>query len=83
MGLSPHARAEVKALKASKKNLKWWTQGARDNDTKWESLIHNGVIFPPAYEPLPAHVKLLYEGKPVALTATQVCDSGHVSALIE
>jgi DNA topoisomerase-1 len=65
-------RAEVKALKASKKNLKWWTQGARDNDTKWESLIHNGVIFPPAYEPLPAHVKLLYEGKPVALTAAQV-----------
>jgi DNA topoisomerase-1 len=59
---------EAQPLKATKKNLKWWTQSANETDNKWESLIHNGVIFPPAYEPLPSHVKVLYEGKPVTLS---------------
>mmetsp|Transcript_21954 Transcript_21954/g.42632 ORF Transcript_21954/g.42632 Transcript_21954/m.42632 type:complete len:646 (-) Transcript_21954:234-2171(-) len=34
--------------------------------TKWNSLEHNGILFPPPYE---AHgVRILYEGEPVNLT---------------
>lgn len=34
---------------------------------KWETLYHTGPRFPPDYEPLPPHVKLLYNGQPVDL----------------
>eukprot|EP00762_Andalucia_godoyi_P001876 ANDGO_06005.mRNA.1 DNA topoisomerase 1 len=54
--------------------MEWWN--ADDNalsmkkgTIKWTSLHHNGVLFPPAYE---AHgVKMLYDGRPVDLTAAQ------------
>ncbi|KAF5820853.1 putative DNA topoisomerase [Helianthus annuus] len=36
---------------------------------KWTSLVHSGVIFPPAYKP--HGVKMLYKGKPVDLTPEQ------------
>ncbi|KAL2472921.1 DNA topoisomerase 1 beta [Forsythia ovata] len=36
---------------------------------KWTTLIHNGVIFPPPYQP--HGVKILYKGKPVNLTPEQ------------
>jgi DNA topoisomerase-1 len=55
------------ALEPAKKNIKWWTQAKRADDIKWDSLVHNGVIFPPPYEPLPAHVKLIYDKQPVDL----------------
>ncbi|PKA53641.1 DNA topoisomerase 1 [Apostasia shenzhenica] len=36
---------------------------------KWTTLVHNGVIFPPAYQ---SHgIKMLYNGQPVALTPGQ------------
>ena len=41
-----------------------------DNGTaKWTTLEHNGVIFPPPYQP--HGVKMLYDGKPVSLTPEQ------------
>ncbi|KAK9269439.1 hypothetical protein L1049_001213 [Liquidambar formosana] len=36
---------------------------------KWNTLVHNGVIFPPPYKP--HGVKMLYKGKPVDLTPQQ------------
>ena len=36
---------------------------------KWEQLEHNGVLFPPDYEP--HGVKMLYDGAPVDLTPEQ------------
>ena len=42
---------------------KWWEQGANgDGSLKWTTLEHNGVFFPPPYEPLPNHVKMEYNG---------------------
>ena len=42
---------------------RWWEQQAdRDGSAKWETLEHNGVYFPPPYEPLPPHVKMKYNG---------------------
>ncbi|KAL2165246.1 hypothetical protein VTH06DRAFT_542 [Thermothelomyces fergusii] len=47
---------------------RWWDQPQKEDDTiKWTTLEHNGVLFPPPYEPLPGHVKLYYDGKPVNL----------------
>ncbi|XP_061353179.1 DNA topoisomerase 1 alpha-like [Gastrolobium bilobum] len=40
-----------------------------DGQKKWTTLVHNGVIFPPSYQP--HRVKMLYKGKPVDLTPEQ------------
>lgn len=47
---------------------RWWDAPKKEDDTiKWDTLEHNGVIFPPEYEPLPSNVKLRYDGAPVNL----------------
>ncbi|KAJ6894003.1 DNA topoisomerase 1 beta-like [Populus alba x Populus x berolinensis] len=43
--------------------------GSSDGQKKWTTLAHNGVIFPPPYNP--HGVKMLYKGKPVDLTTEQ------------
>jgi DNA topoisomerase-1 len=47
---------------------RWWEEmGKGDDTTKWKTLEHNGVMFPPDYVPLPKNVKMLYDGKPVSM----------------
>ncbi|KAI1499170.1 putative DNA topoisomerase 1 [Biscogniauxia marginata] len=47
---------------------RWWDAPKKEDDTiKWKTLEHNGVIFPPPYEPLPKNVRLIYDGTPVNL----------------
>lgn len=47
---------------------RWWEDAAKGDGTKkWDTLEHNGVVFPPEYEPLPKNVKLIYDGVPVSL----------------
>lgn len=47
---------------------KWWEDPTKGDGTiKWTTLEHNGVVFPPPYEPLPKDVKLKYDGVPVTL----------------
>lgn len=47
---------------------RWWDAPKKEDDSiKWTTLQHNGVVFPPEYEPLPKNVKLRYDGVPVAL----------------
>ena len=47
---------------------RWWEDPTKGDGTKkWTTLQHNGVVFPPPYEPLPKSVKLLYDGIPVKL----------------
>jgi DNA topoisomerase I len=45
----------------------WWNAPKNDGTIKWTTLEHNGVLFPPPYEPLPKSVKLIYDGTPVSL----------------
>ncbi|KAL9092958.1 MAG: hypothetical protein Q9159_000582 [Coniocarpon cinnabarinum] len=47
----------------------WWEQhnALGDGTKKWSNLEHNGVVFPPPYEPLPSNVRLHYDGTPVNL----------------
>ncbi|KAJ4288166.1 DNA topoisomerase 1 [Kalmusia sp. IMI 367209] len=47
---------------------RWWEDPTKGDGTKkWTTLEHNGVVFPPPYQPLPKHVKLIYNGIPVTL----------------
>lgn len=50
---------------------RWWEKDDlnEDNEKKWDSLEHNGVIFPPRYQP--HGVKLLYKGEPISLSPFQ------------
>jgi len=43
---------------------RWWDteNPTGDGTQKWQTLQHNGVYFPPPYEPLPSHVKMKYDG---------------------
>ena len=47
---------------------------------KWSLLIHNGVLFPPLYEPLPPSVRLLYKGKPISLDSKNTKNPFNISA---
>lgn len=44
--------------------FRWWDDDVNgDGSVKWTTLEHNGVMFPPPYEPLPASVKMKYNGE--------------------
>ncbi|KAI9894956.1 MAG: DNA topoisomerase 1 [Vezdaea aestivalis] len=59
---------QTEAEEEEEEEHRWWDNMAKgDGSNKWKTLEHNGVVFPPEYEPLPSNVKLLYEGKPVKL----------------
>lgn len=46
-------------------------------------MEHNGVLFPPPYEPLPKNVKMKYDGKEVTLPPEAEEVAGFFAALIE
>ncbi|KAJ4483382.1 DNA topoisomerase I [Lentinula aciculospora] len=63
---------------------RWWDADANgDGSVKWQTLEHNGVIFPPPYDPLPPHVKMKYNGKEVSLPLESEEVAGFYGALIE
>ena len=48
--------------------VNWWDDPTKgDGTNKWDTLQHNGVVFPPPYKPLPKNVKMKYDGQPVTL----------------
>lgn len=60
----------------------WWKEEEPlPEGKKWRHLEHNGVIFPPKYEP--HGVKMLYDGEPVELNAEQVKEGLWVIALVD
>ncbi|KAL1841115.1 hypothetical protein VTJ49DRAFT_7393 [Mycothermus thermophilus] len=59
---------EISENEEEEEEYRWWDQPKKEDDTiKWTTLEHNGVLFPPPYQPLPKNVKLYYDGKPVNL----------------
>jgi DNA topoisomerase I len=62
---------------------KWWEAAQHDGTKKWTTLQHNGVLFPPPYEPLPKHVKMKYDGREVTLPPEAEEVAGFFAALIE
>ncbi|RMZ78073.1 hypothetical protein DV737_g4042, partial [Chaetothyriales sp. CBS 132003] len=65
---SSKVKKEEASSKVKKEEASWWEDPTKgDGTNKWETLQHNGVLFPPAYEPLPKNVKMKYDGVPVTL----------------
>jgi DNA topoisomerase I len=67
-------KGKAKKEEEEEEIYKWWedenaTKGARRGEKKWKTLTHNGVIFPPPYEP--HGVPILYDKKKIALTPEQ------------
>ena len=61
---SSSVRGRVKKEEEEKIVFKWWEQDPNgDGSSKWTTLEHFGVIFPPPYEPLPPNVKMKYNGE--------------------
>ncbi|KAI0401243.1 eukaryotic DNA topoisomerase I [Xylaria palmicola] len=61
---------------------RWWDQAKSDDSIKWQTLEHNGVLFPPPYEPLPNNVKLVYNGTPVTLHVEAEEVAGFFGAML-
>ncbi|KAK9775734.1 hypothetical protein SCAR479_07550 [Seiridium cardinale] len=63
---------------------RWWDKPMIEDDgIKWQTLEHNGVMFPPAYEPLPKNVKLIYDGVPVVLQPEAEEVAGFFGAMVD
>lgn len=60
---------------------KWWENPVWDDTVKWETLEHKGVYFPPEYQP--HGVKMLYNGKAIALEPEAEEVAGFFAALLE
>ncbi|KAJ5157001.1 DNA topoisomerase 1 [Penicillium canariense] len=61
-------KAESEDAEDAEEEYRWWEDPTKGDGTKkWTTLEHNGVVFPPPYEPLPKNVKLKYDGVPVTL----------------
>lgn len=89
---TPQSKTKAKKEKVKKKEeeeeeeevFKWWEQDVeQDGSVKWTTLEHCGVLFPPAYEPLPPNVKMKYNGKPVDLPPESEEVAGFYGAMIE
>ncbi|KAI6624327.1 hypothetical protein MCOR08_007763 [Pyricularia oryzae] len=62
------ASEEVEGDEEEEEEYRWWDAPKKEDDSiKWNTLEHNGVLFPPDYEPLPKNVKLYYNGIPLQL----------------
>lgn len=81
---SESKESSTPAAEEESQTYKWWeAQDNEDDSIKWNTLEHNGVVFPPEYEPLPSHVKLYYDGQPVDLPPEAEEVAGFFAALIE
>ncbi|KAJ7096278.1 hypothetical protein C8R44DRAFT_812608 [Mycena epipterygia] len=83
------AKAKGKKKEKEKKEeeeevFRWWDADANgDGSVKWQTLEHSGVIFPGPYEPLPAHVKMKYDGNELDLPPAAEEVATFYAALIE
>nr|AAC18301.1 DNA topoisomerase I [Pneumocystis carinii] len=68
--------------KEEEEDYKWWEQQQGDGTIKWKTLEHNGVLFPPPYEPLPSYVKMKYKGEPISLPPEAEEVAGFFGAIL-
>jgi len=63
------SQSSRKKTKDEEPSWKWWLEEALPEGKKWKTLEHQGVLFPPPYQP--HGVKILYDGKSTSLTPEQ------------
>lgn len=60
---------------------RWWEHMDEDEDIKWHTLEHKGVLFPPTY--VPHRVPLVYDGKPIVLDADSEEVASFFAAVVD
>ncbi|KAL6077821.1 DNA topoisomerase I [Balamuthia mandrillaris] len=60
---------EMEVVEGEEEQWKWWLDEPLPKGVKWRTLEHNGVLFPPPYQP--HGVKMMYDGEEVDLTPEQ------------
>ena len=71
------------AAEEEEDEYKWWEDPTKgDGTSKWTTLSHNGVVFPPPYEPLPKNVRLRYNGVPVEMSLEAEEIAGFYGAML-
>ena len=81
--LKKETTAEADGEEEEDDEYKWWEDPTKGDGTKkWETLQHNGVVFPPPYEPLPKNVKMRYDGVPVTLPPESEEVAGFYGAML-
>lgn len=73
---------EEKNSEEGEEVYKWWLEDKNHDSIKWTTLQHNGVVFPPEYEPLPENIKLLYDGVEVTLSVEAEEIAGFFGAML-
>lgn len=71
---------DIEKLYASTRVDKWWEKMEEKKGSKWDTLKHNGVLFPPPYQPLPSNVKILYKGQPLSLDSKSTKNPFNITA---
>jgi DNA topoisomerase-1 len=74
------AYCKIQKIPGSERDEKWWSTVEAKKGQKWETMRHNGILFPEPYEPLPKNVKVLYKGKPVELNSTDTKNRFNITA---
>ena len=76
---------EARKKKEEEEIHRWWEAngaGMGDDEQKWTTLVHSGVMFAPPYEPLPKNVKMKYNGNihlSVCVIAFLICGQASLS----
>lgn len=60
-----------------------WEEEKRDDGVKWKYLEHKGPVFAPPYDPLPSHVKFMYDGKEMKLSQDAEEVAGFYARMLE
>ncbi|CAD6453629.1 c32de514-d401-4830-8157-b7b918f15005 [Sclerotinia trifoliorum] len=77
------AKAKKDESEEADEVYRWWDAPKKEDDSiKWETLEHNGVVFPSEYEPLPKNVKLRYDGIPLTLSLESEEIAGFFGAML-
>jgi DNA topoisomerase-1 len=65
---------KIKQLVDDSKAGRWWDESDNketEGSDRWETLQHNGILFPPPYEPVVGGVRVLYKGQSIKLDSVK------------
>ncbi|KAF9012361.1 hypothetical protein BDQ17DRAFT_1343749 [Cyathus striatus] len=83
-GSTTPVKSKGKKEEEEEEVFRWWEQDPNgDGSAKWTTLEHNGVLFPPPYEPLPKHVRMKYNGRELDLPPEAEEVAGFYGAMLE
>ncbi|GAA5865137.1 hypothetical protein JCM1840_003919 [Sporobolomyces johnsonii] len=75
------AESKAEGAEASEDEVYKWWENQDNGEQKWKTLEHNGVLFPPEYEP--HGVKMKYDGKTVELPPEAEEVASFFAAILE